>query len=41
MPGSMVSFNQVVMSISRPLLYFPLWIVIPIPEREAGDACLS
>jgi hypothetical protein len=36
-----VSFNQVVMSISRTLLYFPLWTVIPLPEREDDDACLS
>jgi hypothetical protein len=40
-PLGLVSFNQVVMSISRPLLYCPLWTVIPLPEREDGDACLS
>jgi hypothetical protein len=36
-----VSFNQVVMPISRTLLYSLLWTEIPMPEREYSDACLS
>jgi hypothetical protein len=30
-----------VMSISRTLLYSSLWTVIPLPEKEDDDACLS